>query len=222
MEASTKERRPTINDFRRLGAILSPSERVSIGEVGDVLSAVIAVVSHGNPLLDAAELGPQAVADFYHDAITDQARADGVEEKDLPRKGQPVHSAPQTGQPVPHGIDPGSAQSIMRAIGQLADAVKTLQERAEGRPSDADVAAAAAPESLEEARAHAQAQAQAETALAAREKAISDREDELQRNAQADAEAALEAREKAVAERENAAAALRDPAGADQGGEAAS
>ena len=109
-----------LEDLRSLSVVLPPSERVVVGEVADVLSALIAKVEHGNEIITAAGQGPQAVHDFLHDRIVAQA-PDGAQVI----KGATVESAPanQLNPPVvqgPTGIDPARFEQLVAAVEALA------------------------------------------------------------------------------------------------------
>ena len=86
-----------VDDLRAVAKVLPPSLGVSNPEALGVLSALVAVAEHGPELIDAAKQGPQAVADFYHEKISAEARAAGKPE---PSKGAPVESAPAGGAPA--------------------------------------------------------------------------------------------------------------------------
>lgn len=83
-----------LNDLRGLALLLSPSEKIAAGEVADVASALVAVASHGEAVLEAADNGAQGVADFFHNLQVEKAKALGAEE---PRRGAPVENVPLRG-----------------------------------------------------------------------------------------------------------------------------
>ena len=82
---------PTATDLRALAAALPPSERLAASEVADVLSSVVAVITHGPAILEAAKEGGDKVYEFFHNAIAKQAEADGVA---APIRGQVSQEAP--------------------------------------------------------------------------------------------------------------------------------
>lgn len=101
---------PLLDRLRRLALMLPPNHRLSSGEVADIAAAAIAVQEHGDKLLDAADEGPQAVADFYHDAS-------GAGDE---QRGNPVANVPLTTTAAP-------AQTVSKAdFDKLMAAVEAL------------------------------------------------------------------------------------------------
>lgn len=110
----------TVNDYRVLGTILPPSEKVSASEVADILSAAIAVSTYGQEILDAAQAGAQAVVDLYHNKIAEKAAAEG---HDAPVKGAPVY-ADSTGRAV-YAAAPGD-QVTRAEFARLMELVQSI------------------------------------------------------------------------------------------------
>lgn len=98
-----------LNDIRSLALLLSPSEKVQSSEVADLTSGLAAYINYGDDILTAAEKGAQGIADFFHDKITDKAKADGVPDAELPKRGASVENV-QTRQ-APSGYNTGVNQS---------------------------------------------------------------------------------------------------------------
>lgn len=86
---------PNLNDLRTLAISLPPSERVQVGEVADVVSALVAAVTHGKGLVDAAHNdGIHGVQEFYHAQAVEQAQQNDAPE---PVRGTPhAPAAPVT------------------------------------------------------------------------------------------------------------------------------
>lgn len=87
------------DELKALAPSLSPSHRVSGSEVGDVLSALIAYVEHGEPILQAAQTaGQQGIVDFVHELFVHEAQQAGGP---APVKGQPLQAEPAVGRRGP-------------------------------------------------------------------------------------------------------------------------
>lgn len=98
----------TRDDLKALAAVLPPSERVMGGEVGDVLSAVVSVITHGPQIIDAAKQGADKVADFLHDELVKLAEAGG---HPVPQRGATVATvAPAPAAPSSSDISALEAQ----------------------------------------------------------------------------------------------------------------
>jgi hypothetical protein len=130
-----------LDDLRVLGTLLPPSEHVSSGEVGDVLSALIAHEEHGHALTtDAASGGSQGVHNFFHEVIAKFARDKGLPK---PVKGAPVVPEPQLGQPAPvqgpTGVDPAAFAQLAAAVAALTAKLEKqtaeLEKQAEPMPA---------------------------------------------------------------------------------------
>ena len=128
---------PTLADFKALAAALPPSERVGSAEVADVLSAVVARISHGSAILDAAEKGGIAVYEFLHNEIADLAHSNGDPQ---PEKGalltQPAPAGAVVTQAAP-SIDYDKLAAAMLKAQQQAQAPAAEEETttSEGAPS---------------------------------------------------------------------------------------
>jgi hypothetical protein len=87
---------PSLNDFRALAAALPPSERVFGGEVADMVSALAAVLTHGEPIIQAARNGVEHVHEFFHQKAVEHAQTVGAPE---PERGTqpPSTVAPPSG-----------------------------------------------------------------------------------------------------------------------------
>jgi hypothetical protein len=122
---------PTLQELKALAAALPPSERVMYAEVGDVVSAVVAVVTHGRDILKAAEDGNYGVSEFLHNEIAKFAESEGLE---APVKGQLLTTpAPLSAQPAQPAID----------YAKLAEAIVVAQAaQGGGSPSPSSAAPA--------------------------------------------------------------------------------
>lgn len=119
-----------VDGLRRVAALLPPNFTISANEAPLLLGAMIQYAEHGDDLVKAAEAGPQAVADFYHQAITDQAEAAG---EDAPRQGAPVEKV-SAGAPVTASGAPASAADVAKLtalVQQLAASVAAQQPQPE-------------------------------------------------------------------------------------------
>lgn len=118
--------RPTVNELRALGAALPPSERLQTAETADVLSAVVAIVTHGPDVLAASKEGGDAVYALYHQSVTDN-RPDGADE---PQRGY-VH------EPVAPAAPNVAVGSQQLDYDQLAAAIVRAQSKqdAENKPA---------------------------------------------------------------------------------------
>ena len=124
------------DELKSLAVHLSPSVRVSGGEVGDVLSALIAYAEHGQPVVDAAHQGPQALYDFFHEHLVKLAEDAG---EGPPRKGQPLQHEPAPGR---FGPPPAVSRSDFAELKALVEQLLAAQGIA---PAAAAPAAAPAP-----------------------------------------------------------------------------
>lgn len=117
-----------VDGLRRVAELLPPNFTVSANEAPALLGAMIQYAEHGDDLVKAAETGPQAVADFYHQAISDQADQDGQEP---PRQGAPVEKVTvASGAPVTASGAPATAADVARLtalVQQLAASVNAKQ-----------------------------------------------------------------------------------------------
>jgi len=107
------------DELKALAPHLSPSHRVSGSEVGDVLSALITFVEHGNPVLAAASEGTQALYDFYHDVEVARAKEAGDPE---PVKGQPIQAQPAPGR---YGPPPVVSRADFDRLAGLVESLVT-------------------------------------------------------------------------------------------------
>ena len=107
------------DELKALAPHLSPSHRVSGSEVGDVLSALITFVEHGNPVLAAASEGAQALYDFYHDVEVARAKEAGDPE---PVKGQPIQAQPAPGR---YGPPPVVSRADFDRLAKLVESLVT-------------------------------------------------------------------------------------------------
>lgn len=130
--------KPTLEDFKALGASLPPSSRVSSPEVADVVGAIIAYVTHGNDIFEApAKQG--GVFQFLHDAISKAAELNG---DPVPQKGsqltQPSAVGPvltQTAAP----IDYDQLAAAMLRAQQTHDAAQAATSAQNETPSDPEL-----------------------------------------------------------------------------------
>lgn len=130
---------PTLADFKALAAALPPSERVVGAEVADVLSAVVARISHGSAIFDAAAEGGVAVYEFLHNEIADLAKSNG--------DPQPEKGALLT-QPAPAGaVVTQAAPSI--DYDKLAAAMLKAQQAAQAPAAEEDTTTSEAASSEE-------------------------------------------------------------------------
>lgn len=112
----------TVDQLRKLALVIPPSERFAGAEAGDILSAVVAVLNHGDALLNAAELGVQAVHDFYYDVAVKHATANG---QPAPQKGVPQEQPVEAGgrPTTPSGLEP-----IMSILTQVLQRLGNLEQ----------------------------------------------------------------------------------------------
>lgn len=109
-----------IDELRRLATVLPPSLRARGAEAADLISAVIARAEHGQPIIDAADQGPQVLADFLHEQIAADAQARNVA---APQKGSPVANV----QPTPAG--PAAGGVTRTELDQLkADILSSIKD----------------------------------------------------------------------------------------------
>jgi len=106
---------PLYDDLKALSVHLSPSVRVAGSEVADVLSALVAYAEHGQPILQVAQDGPQAVYDLLHEHQVKLAAADG---RGVPVKGQPLQSVPAPGR---FGPPPAVSRSDFEKLTALVE-----------------------------------------------------------------------------------------------------
>lgn len=138
----------SLNDLRKLSIVLPPSEHVSLGEVGDIVSALIAHAAHGDPIIAAADEGLQAVHDFYYDRAVEHAAENG---HDRPTKGQPVVTGPVTTHAgPPGGVSPAEFQALARQVQTLVDALTASAAKDAPAPPAAPAPAAPAVEPVPE------------------------------------------------------------------------
>ena len=123
----------TLNDLKALALALPPSERVATGEVGDVLSALIAVGQYGDDIITSAKEGK--IADFFHQVATDKAEADGAE---APRRGSVPVEQPTTGQAAP-AQDSALAQRVANIETGLERILHALEGQSTPAPTDPTV-----------------------------------------------------------------------------------
>ena len=77
---------PRLNELRQLAAVLPPSERVFANEASDLLSAVVALIEHGQPIIEAVKRGgSEAVYDLLHAREVTLAQQEG---REPPQRGQ--------------------------------------------------------------------------------------------------------------------------------------
>lgn len=132
-----------VDDLRELSKLLPPNVAVSASEALPVLSALIQVAEHGSELVDAAKQGSQAVADYYHEKVSAQAREAGNDE---PRRGAPAQATAPAGAPAPAAAPAGGSVTPE----QFAELIKQVQSLSaaignENRPTASDVTITPAP-----------------------------------------------------------------------------
>lgn len=144
--------RPTGDQLRALAAVLPPNERLHGSEVADVLSAVVAFITHGDPLVAAAEQGVTAVQDFFHDVAVARAAAAG---QNAPQRLSAGVAAPTIQSAADTAVQ---VAQIGNAVAQLAEqlnatvqAVQALQTPAQGSAAGAAEVAPVAPAPAEPA-----------------------------------------------------------------------
>lgn len=124
---------PSAADLKALAASLPPSERLQGAEVADVLSGLVAVVSHGKDILKAAADGSNGIAQFLHDKAVSHAE----------EHGNPVPERGQTNEPATVG-PPAPAAAPAIDYDKLAAAIVAAQSGQQAAPADAEVTADAA------------------------------------------------------------------------------
>ena len=87
---------PSLNDLKVLAAQLPPSEQATSADAASLLSALTALATHGDGLIEASKQGGTAVADFYHQQAVDKAAAEGHPE---PQRGSQIPAAALTASP---------------------------------------------------------------------------------------------------------------------------
>lgn len=118
------EQAPTLDELRAVAPALPPDHRLQGSEVADVLSAVVAFLTHGRSILDAAQEGGDAVYKFLHDHIASNA----PEGADEPQRGY-VHAAAPPAAPA---VATGTQQID---YDKLAAAIVTAQHAHESSPT---------------------------------------------------------------------------------------
>lgn len=114
---------PSLADLKALAAALPPTERISGAEVADVLSALVATVTHGKAILDAGKEGGNAVYAFLHEEIAKLAEQNGDPQ---PEKGaaltQPAQPGPVAAPAAPSIDYDALAAAMVRAQAAQAQA----------------------------------------------------------------------------------------------------
>jgi len=121
-----------LEELKALSVHLSPSHRVAGSEVADVLGALIGYAEHGQPIIDAAHQGPQALYDFWHDHLTQLAVSNGDEP---PVKGQPLQHVPEAGRfGPPPAVSHNDFQELKSLVQQLLSAQGVTPAASEPAP----------------------------------------------------------------------------------------
>ena len=126
------------DELKTLAVHLSPSLRVGGSEVADVLSSLVAYIEHGQPIIDAAHDGPQAVYDVLHDHQVKAAADNGLQ---APVKGQPLQHQPAPGRAGP---PPAVSRTDFEKLTALVQQLVTAQTP---EPAPAPASGPAGPES---------------------------------------------------------------------------
>jgi len=103
---------PTLNDLRNLALLLPPNLKLAAGEAADVVSGIAAYLEHGEPLIEAAGNGAQAVADFFHQHIVDTA----PEGAPPVVKGNPVETVQHKPGPAAGGVSQTDLANFKREL----------------------------------------------------------------------------------------------------------
>lgn len=133
--------RPSLADLKALAPALPPSDRIGGAESADVLSALVAVVTHGREILEAAKQGSNGVYQFMHDSAVAHAEEHG---HPAPEKGQQL-AQPEALPAAP--VAPGQQQAI--DYDQLAAAIVRAQQANDDATANAKPVAPADPPASE-------------------------------------------------------------------------